>query len=183
MSTCRLFKAVSAIRLIPKLVSDYAENTTLDTYEAVGLDDEEEFDQMTTAQRRAAERALALRDRRERQGRHGARAAARTRAPDFLQSEESEEEELDGGLLSGMKRRARRQYDERVEIDDAAGVEAELPLEQLHDIKANSVAEWVTSDRVRRSIAKHFRQFLTSYTDEQGNSVYFSRIRNLGESM
>ncbi|EJD03389.1 MCM-domain-containing protein [Fomitiporia mediterranea MF3/22] len=137
---------------------------------------------MTGAQRRAAERAMALRDRRERQGRRGARAAARTRAPDFLQSEESEEEGLDGGLLSGMKRRARRQYDERIEVDDVAGLEAEIPLEQLHDIKANSVAEWISNIRVRHSIAKHFRQFLTSYTDEQGNSVHYPRIRNLGEN-
>lgn len=57
-----------------------------------------------------------------------------------------------------------------------------MPLEQLHDIKANSVAEWIAIDRVRNSIAKHFRQFLTSYTDEQGNSVHYPRIRNLGES-
>ncbi|KAL5506953.1 MCM2 [Sanghuangporus vaninii] len=164
------------------LLEDYAENTALDTYDAAGLNDEEEFGEMTAAQRRAAERAMALRDRRERQGRRGARAAARTRAPDLLQSEESEEEGLDGGLLAGMKRRARRQYDERIEIDDAEGVEAEMPLEQLHDIKATSIAEWIAIDRVRRSIAKHFRQFLTSYTDEQGNSVHFPRIRNLGEN-
>lgn len=57
-----------------------------------------------------------------------------------------------------------------------------MPLEQLHDIKANSVAEWIAIERVRRSIAKHFRQFLTSYTDEQGNSVHYPLIRNLGES-
>lgn len=79
---------------------------------------------MTAAQRRAAERTMMQRDRREGQGRRrGARAAARSRAPDLLQSEESEGE-ADGGLLAGMKRRARRQYDERVEIDDAAGIEA-----------------------------------------------------------
>ena len=46
---------------------------------------------------------MALRDKRESQGRRrGARAAARSRAPDLLQSEESEEEDVDGGLLAGM---------------------------------------------------------------------------------
>ena len=125
---------------------------------------------------------MAQRDRRERRGGRGARAALRSRAPDFLGAEESEEEDVDGGLLSGMKRRARRQYDERIEDDDAAGIEAELPLEQLHDIKANSIVEWIAIDRVRRSIAKHFRQFLTSYTDDQGHSVHYPLIRNLGES-
>lgn len=86
---------------------------------------------MTVAQRRQAEKAMALRDRRERQGRRGARAAARSRAPDLLQSEESDAEDFDGGLLSGMKRRARRQYDERIEIDDAAGIEAVRQLANM----------------------------------------------------
>ena len=47
------------------------------------------------------------------------------------------------------------------------GVEAELPLEQLHDVKVDSIMGlgWASIDRVRRSIAKHFRQFLTSYSD------------------
>jgi DNA replication licensing factor MCM2 len=161
---------------------DYAENNALDTYSDTGLNDAEDFGEMSAQARRAAERAMARRDRRESQGRRGARAAARSRAPDFLGSEESEEEGADNGLLSTMKRRARRQYDERVEIDDAEGIEAELPLEQLHDIKANSVAEWIAVDRVRRSIAKYFRQFLISYTDVSGFSVHFPRIRGLGES-
>ena len=57
-----------------------------------------------------------------------------------------------------------------------------MPLEQLADVKANSVAEWIAIDRVRRAIAVNFRQFLTSYTDEEGNSVHYPLIRNLGES-
>lgn len=36
---------------------------------------------------------------------------------------------------------------------------------------------------MRRSIVKHFRQFLMTYVDESGGSVYGQRIRNLGESM
>lgn len=86
-----------------------------------------EFEDRTGGQRRAAERVMVQRDRREKQGRRGARTALRSRVPDFLGSEESEEEGPDGDFLSGMKRRARRQYDERIEIDDAAGIEAELP--------------------------------------------------------
>ena len=85
------------------------------------------------------------------------------------------------GLLAGMKHRARRQYDERVEIDDAEGIEAEMPLEQLHDIKANSVSEWIAIDRVRRSIARSFRDFLQTYVDEHRASVYGQRIRHIGE--
>lgn len=58
----------------------------------------------------------------------------------------------------------------------------ELPLEQLGDIKAKSIVEWIANDRVRRSIVKHFRLFLMTYVDEHGTSVYGQRIRNLGES-
>lgn len=67
---------------------------------------------------------MAQRDLRERGNRRGARAAARSRGPDFLLSDGLEEEEdVDGGLLSGMKRRTRRQYDERRDIDDMDGIE------------------------------------------------------------
>lgn len=59
----------------------------------------------------------------------------------------------------------------------------EIPLEQLSDIKAKSIAEWIANERVRRSIVRHFRQFLMTYVDDHGASVYGQRIRNLGESM
>ena len=58
----------------------------------------------------------------------------------------------------------------------------DLPYEQLSDIKANSIAEWIAIDRVRRSIARSFRNFLQTYVDEHGASVYGQRIRHLGES-
>jgi DNA replication licensing factor MCM2 len=58
----------------------------------------------------------------------------------------------------------------------------ELPLEQLGDIKAKSIIEWIANERVRRSITKHFRLFLMTYVDDNGSSVYGQRIKNLGES-
>ncbi|KAI0717265.1 MCM-domain-containing protein [Cerioporus squamosus] len=125
---------------------------------------------------------MARRDRLERGGRRGARAAARGIMPDFLQSDDMEEDGPDGGLLSGMKRRTRRQYDERKDMDDLQGIDDELPLEQLSDIKAKSIAEWIANERVRRSIVRHFRQFLMTYVDEHGASVYGQRIRQLGEN-
>ncbi|RPD63724.1 MCM-domain-containing protein [Lentinus tigrinus ALCF2SS1-6] len=125
---------------------------------------------------------MARRDRLERGGRRGARAAARGIMPDFLQSDDIEDDGLDGGLLSGMKRRTRRQYDERRDMDDMQGIDDELPLEQLSDIKAKSIAEWIANERVRRSIVRHFRQFLMTYVDEHGASVYGQRIRGLGEN-
>lgn len=106
------------------LCSDYGTNETLDRYSDTGIDDTQDFEGLTGAQRRAAERAMAHRDSREHGSRRGARAAARSRGPDFLLSDGLEEEDnTDGGLLSGMKRRTRRQYDERRDMDDMDGVE------------------------------------------------------------
>lgn len=100
---------------------DYAVNELLDRYSDADIDDAE-YDQLDGGARRAAEMAMSRRDRQERAGRRGARAARRSR-PNFLQSDDMEEEELDGGLLSGLKRRTRRQYDERREMDDLDGVD------------------------------------------------------------
>jgi len=121
--------------------------------------------------------------------------------PGMLSDDEDLEEEDDpaGGLLAGTKVRVRRQYDERRDRDDAEGIEdvsqaeilildwtysfaQEIPLEDLSDIKANSIAEWIATESVRRSIEKHFRHFLLSYVDEHGTSVYGQRIKALGES-
>ncbi|KAI0047520.1 MCM-domain-containing protein [Auriscalpium vulgare] len=138
---------------------------------------------MTAAQRRAAEAKLARRDRLAQGGRRGARALNRSHAPSFFDSDDADVEgDDDGGLLSGMKARTRRQYDERRDIDDMDGIEDEVPLEQLGDVKAKSIVEWIANDRVRRSIVKHFRQFLMTYVDDHGSSVYGQRIRNLGEN-
>jgi DNA replication licensing factor MCM2 len=57
----------------------------------------------------------------------------------------------------------------------------ELPLEQLGDIKANSLKEWIESDAVRRAIVREFKNFLMTYVDEAGSSVYGQRIKALGE--
>ncbi|KAI0745092.1 MCM-domain-containing protein [Earliella scabrosa] len=161
---------------------DYATNELLDRYSDRDIDDGNEFEELTAGQRRAAEASMARRDRLERGGRRGGRAAVRSRMPEFLQSDDMDDDGLDGGLLSGMKRRTRRQYDERKDLDDMQGVDDELPLEQLSDIKAKSIAEWIANERVRRSIVRHFRQFLVTYVDEHGASVYGQRIRQLGES-
>ncbi|EPQ57599.1 MCM-domain-containing protein [Gloeophyllum trabeum ATCC 11539] len=128
---------------------------------------------------------MARRDRLERGGRRGRRAAGRSRMPEYLLGSDGladSEDDITGGLLSGMKKRTRRQYDERRDQDDMDGIEDEIPLEQLGDIKAKSIIEWIANERVRRSIVKHFRHFLMTYVDEHGASVYGQRIRNLGEN-
>ncbi|KAI9510112.1 MCM-domain-containing protein [Russula earlei] len=167
----------------PGIEDDYAENELLDTYSNSGLNDEEVFEPMSAATRRAAETKMRQRDRLERGARRGTRAANRSHAPTFFDSDDAGVEDDDeSGLLSGTRTRTRRQYDERRDVDDMEGIEDEVPLEQLSDIKAKSIIEWIANDRVRRSIIKHFRQFLMTYVDDHGASVYGQRIRNLGEN-
>ncbi|PPQ79936.1 hypothetical protein CVT25_003008, partial [Psilocybe cyanescens] len=165
------------------LEEDYAPNETLDRYSDAGIDDDENVEELSAAARRAAEAKMARRDRTERGGNRGQRAARRSRAPAFLGSDaDMEDEGMDELGLASMKMRTRKQYDERRDLDDLDGVEDEIPLEQLSDIKAKSIVEWIAHDRVRRSIARHFRHFLMTYVDEHGASVYGQRIRSLGET-
>lgn len=72
---------------------------------------------------------MARRDRMERSGKRGQRAARRNRAPAFLGSDDVEDDDImDDRLgISSMKRRTRKQYDERRDIDDLDGVEDVSP--------------------------------------------------------
>lgn len=76
---------------------------------------------MSFGQRRAAEAEMARRDRLERGGRRGQRAAMRSRMPNLLSDDE--EDMGDGLIPSGARRRARKTYEERRDIDDMEGVE------------------------------------------------------------
>ncbi|KAJ6625555.1 MCM-domain-containing protein [Mycena sp. CBHHK59/15] len=160
---------------------DYAPNELLDRYSDADINDDEELEELSAAARRAAELKMARRDRLEGAGR-GARAAGRRRGPGFVDDDDMDDGDEDEEMVSRMKRRTRRPYDERRDVDDLDGVEGEIPLEQLSDIKAKSIVEWIANDLVRRSIIKHFRLFLTTYVDESGASVYGQRIRSLGEN-
>ncbi|CAE6419282.1 DNA replication licensing factor mcm2 OS=Schizosaccharomyces pombe (strain 972 / ATCC 24843) GN=mcm2 PE=1 SV=1 [Rhizoctonia solani AG-1 IB] len=166
------------------LMEDYAADEALDRYDARDIDDEE-ADELTAEQRRAAERDMALRDRRDARRGQGGRAARRSNAPDFLRDddEDMDDDLMDGGLLSDLtKRRTRRQYDERQGIDDAAGGDMDevLPMQELSQIKAGSIVEWLAAESVRRSVAKFFKLFLLEMTDEHGDSVYGQRIIQAG---
>jgi hypothetical protein len=57
-----------------------------------------------------------------------------------------------------------------------------LSTEELGDVKANSINEWVAVPAVRRSIAYHFQRFLETCTDEHLQSIYGARILILGQS-
>lgn len=158
--------------------SDYEDNEALDRYEAVDIDDRESLPEMSRAARLAAEADMQRRDR----GLPGRRAGRRENMPAFLQSDDDDADGMGEGPLAGVNpNRRRRQYDEIPDMDDVEE-EEEMSLEHLGDIKAASIAEWVAIDVVRRAIQKHFKSFLMTYTDENGQSVYGQRIKHLGES-
>jgi DNA replication licensing factor MCM2 len=79
-------------------------------------------------------------------------------------------------------RRGTRVYDEDRDDDDMDNLMGEaLSLEQLGDIKAASIADWLSVPNVYRSVAIHFKNFLLEYTDGNLASVYSARFRTLGE--
>jgi DNA replication licensing factor MCM2 len=104
---------------------DYAPNELLDRYSDRDIDDEGDFEEMSAAARRAAEIRMNRRDRLERAGKQGTRAANRGRAPQFLEDDDMDDEDALGDDLGvgRMKRRTRRQYDERRDVDDVDGVD------------------------------------------------------------
>ncbi|PWN49465.1 putative DNA replication licensing factor [Violaceomyces palustris] len=150
--------------------ADYAYNERLDNYDRALDIDDQEVEAMDVNARRLAELKMARRDRVEGVGKTG----MRSRAPAFLQSDDESD---DQGALLG--RRRRRHYDEPQGDDE--GMVDDLPLEQLGDVKTDSIASWVATENVRRTIVREFRNFLVTYVDEQGVSVYGQRIKTLGE--
>jgi len=67
---------------------------------------------------------MARRDRQERTGKRGTRAARRSHAPAFLDSDADIDDDIDDGLgIARMKQRTRRAYDERRDIDDLDGIQ------------------------------------------------------------
>lgn len=137
-----------------------------DVYAGADIDDEE-YDELTLADRRELERRLNARDR-----------EARRRMPAaFLPDDEEEMAELT------KRRRRRNRYDEEPDDMDMEEdvMNEELSLAALADVKAASLTDWVAQPAVARTIAREFKSFLTEYTDEHGTSVYGTRIRTLGE--
>jgi DNA replication licensing factor MCM2 len=57
----------------------------------------------------------------------------------------------------------------------------ELTLNQLQDVKAASLPDWIAQPAVARTIAREFKSFLLEYTDDHNMSVYGNRIKTLGE--
>lgn len=147
---------------------DYREHEN-DHYRGEYIDDDENQEELDLGTRRQLEARLNRRDR-ELERRRRMPAA-------FLQDDD--EGDLD---LTRQPRRRRHHYDEDpddIEMGDDAL--EELSLEELADVKANNLTDWILQPQVLRSIYREFKAFLTEFTDPAGTSVYGNRIKTLGE--
>ena len=152
-------------------MKDEREREGEETYQGRMIDDDGDYDDLDVATRRQLEARMDKRDR---------ELARRRRMPAAFMPDEEDDAGID---LTKQPRRRRHAYDEDQEdmdLDDNI-MEEELSLETLQDVKAANITEWVTLPSVVRTIAREFRSFLTEYTDDQGTSVYGTRIRTLGE--
>ena len=52
-------------------------------------------------------------------------------------------------------------------------------IENLEDMKGHSVREWVSMVAPRLEIKNRFKQFLKTFVDEQGKSVYREKIQQM----
>ena len=142
-----------------------------DAYGGADIDDEGEYEDLDEATRRQLDARMNKRDR---------ELARRRRMPAAFLQDEDEDGEMD---LTRQPRRRRHHYDEEQEDEDMGEdiMDEELSLETLQDVKASSLTDWVALPAVYRSIFREFKSFLTEYTDDNGTSVYGTRVRTLGE--
>ncbi|MCJ1272330.1 MCM DNA helicase complex subunit [Puttea exsequens] len=141
-----------------------------DEYAGADIDDAD-YEDLDPATRRQLEARLNRRDR---------ELARRRRMPAAFLQDEDEDADMD---LTRQPRRRRHHYDEEQEDEEMGEdiMDEELSLETLQDVKASSLTDWVALPAVYRSIFREFKSFLTEYTDDNGISVYGTRVRTLGE--
>ncbi|KAI7872822.1 MCM2/3/5 family-domain-containing protein [Spinellus fusiger] len=148
---------------------DYENNSQLDNYENEGVDDAE-YEAMDISERHALESNMRRRDNAI-QRREGRMAGA------FM--DDGEENEMED-MTAPNRRRHRRMYDVQEE-DFENATTTEMTLEDLRSIKNVTVSEWINQEAPRRTIKREFKDFLQTYVDENGISVYGERIRDMGE--
>ncbi|KAK9479331.1 MCM2/3/5 family-domain-containing protein [Lipomyces japonicus] len=147
---------------------DYENLGQNNTYD-LGKDyiDEDDYDDMDIEERQRVDELLNRRDKIVR-GRRG--------LPDAFLDDDDMDLELP------THRRRRNAYDEDPDLSDEDPLMEEMSMNSLADVKAPTIAEWVSQPAVNRTIAREFKSFLLEYIDEtNGKSVYGTRIRLLGE--
>lgn len=148
------------------MMDDYRERPEEDAYDEVGIDNAEQRE-LDIGQRRALESAMSARD-----------SMRKSQGTNLDLSDEDDAEGDDMDMVDLPSRRRRRFSDEELRMEGDA---ADLTYEELGDIKAQSLLEWISNPVVTRSIARELKTFLLEFVDDHGRSVYGPRIRTMGE--
>ncbi|KAM3914552.1 DNA replication licensing factor MCM2 [Leptodactylus fuscus] len=143
---------------------DYRPISELDVYEAEGLDDDEDIENLTASQREAAEQAMRQRDR------ELGRDLGRMRRGLLYDSDEEEEDR------PARKRRLAERAAEGILDEDEEMIES---IENLEDMKGYSVREWVSMAATRLEIYHRFKNFLRTHVDEHGHNVFKEKISDM----
>lgn len=149
---------------------DYAGRPNDEQYGGAYIDDEEQ-EELDISTRRQLDARLNKRDR---------ELARRRRMPAAFLQDDDDDVNMD---LTRLPRRRRHHYDEdRDPMDIGEDImKEELTLEELNEVKATNLGEWIAQPQVMRSVHKEFKAFLTEYVDDHGASVYGTQIKTLGE--
>ncbi|KAK3102492.1 hypothetical protein FSP39_011770 [Pinctada imbricata] len=148
------------------LEQDYRAIPALDRFDQEGLDDDDDYSEMSESQRQAAEREIRRRERAE------GITAGRMRTG--LMYEESDEED---DAAPRKRRRAERAAEG--DIEDEEMVES---IENLEDMKGHPIREWVTMLGPKTEIKNRFKNFLRTFVDSKGHNVYREKIRQMVEA-
>ncbi|KAE8612240.1 hypothetical protein XENTR_v10012774 [Xenopus tropicalis] len=143
---------------------DYRAISELDRYEAEGLDDEDDVEDLTASQRDAAEQAMRMRDR------EMGHELGRMRRGLLYDSDEEDEDR------PARKRRMAERAAEGAPEEDEEMIES---IENLEDMKGHTVREWVSMAATRLEIYHRFKNFLRTHVDEHGHNVFKEKISDM----
>lgn len=136
----------------------------LDRYDPAILDDEEDYDDMSQGDRRAAELEMRKRDREAGIFRRDDREL-------FYDKEDDDEDP-----------RAKRRKAEKAATGELEDTEMIESIENLEDTKGYTIKEWVCMVGPRTEIVNRFKNFLRTYVNSKGSYVYKERLRRMCEN-
>jgi DNA replication licensing factor MCM2 len=161
--------------LLDNAERDYQRIAALDTYGAEGLDDDGDYEELNYEERRAAEAAMARRDRRN-AGFYNALGGD----DDDLDGEDDEARQSRRAMF--QRGRSNRQSDDADDDDDEEGGGiADVSSDEEEDLDGDDpvnleafdvpLREWIAQDRTRKEIQRKFRAFLKHFVQDDNHAT------------
>ena len=152
------------------LIRDYEAKPELDKYESEGLDDEGDHDEIDYQARRELERKM---DQEAKLRAHKGR-----RAGAFMNDDEYSETDELARQMRYQRMREMRQGGDQDQADEGDDQDMVQDVIDYEEVKGQ-LSQWVQRQEVVRWIRKSFTNFLRTFKDENGVSVYEERIREM----